>query len=114
MKMHWRDIAIMVIGAWLVISPGVLGLTLAHAFAYNAYGVGIGIIVFNLISAWRLEDLGNEIVNIVLGAWLVLAPFAFGFADTFAATLNDVAAGVAIAALAVWDLVSSAGSNSPK
>jgi len=45
--------------------------------------------------------------NIAPGAWLVLSPFALGYADRAARVWIDVITGAAIAGLAVWSAVST-------
>jgi hypothetical protein len=60
-KVHWRDLLIGLVALWLIASPSVLGYDLDSTAALNAYGVGFGLIIFCVISAWRLQDLGNEI-----------------------------------------------------
>lgn len=104
---HWRDLLIGMVGLWLIASPSLLGYGLSHAAALNAYGVGSGLIVFSIVSAWRLRDLGNEILNVVFGCWLVLSPFALGFSGQRAAALNAAAVGLIVASVALWDLFSS-------
>ncbi|HTP60886.1 MAG TPA: SPW repeat protein [Burkholderiales bacterium] len=106
-RAHWRDVVIGLAGAWLVASPSVLGYDLDPAAAANAFGAGFGLVIFCIISAWRLTDLGNEIVNIVFGGWLVLSPYALGFSGERAATLNAISVGLVVAALAAWDLHSA-------
>jgi hypothetical protein len=94
---------------WLVASPVMLGYDLDHspdftAPALNAYAVGTGLIIFCIISAWRLEDLGNEILNILFGCWLVLSPYALAFSDRSLAALNAIVVGLFVIVLAIWDL----------
>ena len=66
-SVHWRDLLIGAAGLWLIASPASLGFDLDNVAALNAYSVGFFLILFCLISAWRLEDLGNEIVNVLAG-----------------------------------------------
>jgi len=107
-RVHWRDLIIGVAGAWLVASPTVLGYGLDETASANAIGVGWCLMIFCVISAWRLKDLGNEILNIVFGSWLALSPYSLGFSGDRAAALNAISVGLIVAALAVWDLHSTA------
>ena len=106
LNVHWRDLLIGVAGLWLIASPSIIDYQLNNTAISNAYGVGCGLIVFCILSAWRLQDLGNEIVNIVFGCWLVLSPYALGFSRQQAVTLNAIIAGLIVVALAIWDLYS--------
>jgi hypothetical protein len=40
--------------------------------------------------------------NVVLGLWLILAPFAFAYTGVTAALYEDIILGLAIAAFALW------------
>jgi len=113
LQVHWRDLVIGAAAIWLIASPLVLGYDVgelpdSRAAALNSYAVGTGLLLFCIISAWRLEDFGNEILNIVFGCWLALSPYALAFADRAAATLNTIAVGVLVVVLAIWDLKASA------
>ena len=85
-------------------SPHVLGYTLDSPATGNAYGAGVVVLLFNLISACRLVDQGQELFNILLGAWLVLSPYSLGFRGDVAAADNAMAVGGLVAALAVWSI----------
>lgn len=41
-------------------------------------------------------------INAVLGVWLVLSPWVFGYSDWFALTVNSVGAGLAIIAFSIF------------
>lgn len=41
-------------------------------------------------------------LNIAVGAWLVIAPFALSYSDATAALWNDIVAGLVILGLAIW------------
>jgi hypothetical protein len=108
-RVHWCDLLIGAAALWLMASPVMLGYDLEHspnwqAPALNAYAVGTGLLIFCVLSAWRLEDLGNEILNIVFGCWLVLSPFALAFSDWRLVTLNTIAVGLVVIMFAILDL----------
>jgi len=108
-KVHWRDLLIGAAGIWLMASPTVLDYNLNESAATNAFSVGGCLVIFCIISAWRLVDLGNEILNIVIGCWLILSPFSLGFSGQRTPELNAIAVGLLVAGLAVWDLSSIRG-----
>ena len=70
----------------------------------SALGVGAGIVIFNLISACRLVDEGQELFNILLGTWLILTPLWLDFATETGAMINSALIGAAIIGLAVWQI----------
>jgi len=113
LKVHWRDLVIAAASLWLMGSPFLFGYDSQLVAATNAYGVGCALIFFCIMSAWRLRDFGNEIVNIVFGCWLVLSPYALAFADQRAATLNAIAVGLCVIVLGIWDLAAASKSGQP-
>jgi SPW repeat len=42
--------------------------------------------------------------TIIAGAWLVLAPFALNYSANGGSTANDITAGIAVLALAAWQM----------
>ena len=101
---RWQDWTNMALGAWLVVSPYQLGYSLDGPAASNAMGVGAVLVFFNLISACRLIEEGQEIFNIILGAWLLLSPFSLGFDVLQAAGVNALIVGALIVILAGWQI----------
>ena len=104
MNIRWQDWASVLLGCWLVISPWEIGYTLDNAAWENACGVGAVLVVFNLISACRLLDQGQEIFNILLGFWLILSPYSLGFAADREPTIIAITVGVMIVGLAFWQI----------
>ena len=107
MKIRWQDWTTLVLGAWLMFSPWQMGYTLNKAAAINACGIGAALIAFNLMSVWRLIDDGQDILNIVMGVWLIFSPFALDFAASRGPAINAIAIGVLIAVLSVWEMFAS-------
>jgi SPW repeat len=105
---RWQDWMDVALGCWLAVSPWALGFTLNQAAMANTCGLGVALIVFNLISACRLSDTGQEIFNIALGLWLIVSPFAFGFATEKVPAENSVVAGITIVVLACWQIYDAA------
>jgi hypothetical protein len=101
---RWQDWTDVVLGGWLVVSPWQMGYTLNQTATTNACGLGTVLIVFNLISACRLVDQGQEIFNILLGLWLICSPYVLGFTTDKEPAINTVAAGVMVVGLAVWQI----------
>ncbi|MGA7180775.1 MAG: SPW repeat protein [Thiobacillaceae bacterium] len=95
------------LGCWLVASPWEMGYSLNVAATANACGLGAVLIVFNLISACRLLDEGQEIFNILLGIWLLLSPYSLSFAIEKGPTINAIGVGAMIVSLAVWKIYDS-------
>ncbi len=94
---------ILAIGIWLVISPFV--------FSYTTYGLWNSVIcgglaiVFAGVREWTADNKNNwaNWTNMLLGVWLIAAPFMF--VDVDAALWSSLISGAVIAALAGWSLV---------
>ena len=108
-NVHWYDLLIVMAALWLLASPTVLGyevgqLSVLQTPALNAYGVGLALTLYCVISAWRIEDVGNEIVNMIFGCWLMLSPYALGFSDWLRPSLNAMLVGLVVVMLAAMDI----------
>jgi hypothetical protein len=104
-SIRWQDWIDILLGLWLVVSPWQMDYTLHHAATGNACGVGAVLIMFNLISVGRLLEQGQEIVNILLGGWLILSPYALDFASQREPTVNVMVVGATVICLAVWQMI---------
>lgn len=97
---RWQDGANLVLGAWLLASPQVLGYHGGIA-AWNAYAMGLGIVLFALIAAY-MPRAWEEIINMLLGFWLVISPFVLGFSAARGVALHTVLVGILATAFAIW------------
>jgi hypothetical protein len=104
MIIRWQDWTNVLLGFWLVVSPWEMEYSLNEVATANACGLGGVLLVFNLISACRQLDQGQEIFNILLGAWLILSPYSFGFSTEKEPTINAIVVGIMIVALAGWQI----------
>lgn len=112
----WHDWAALVIGAGLFLVPLFVSRgELIGPAAWNSYVVGAAVMIFAacaLVSRRRCV----EWATLVLGAWLIAAPFALGFyTGTGAAAWSQIVAGVLLAADAIWALAArpSSGGGAP-
>jgi len=108
---RWQDWTNVALGIWLVVSPYQLAYTLNAPATENAMGVGAMLALFNVMTACRLVDAGQEIFNIVIGAWLLLSPFALGIAAMQAAGMNAMIVGACVLLLAFWQLHDALGAR---
>lgn len=99
MFVDWVNLVLAVL---LVISPWVLAFP-AGAATYNAViaGLVVGLVAVGAIVAFNQWE---EWVNLVLGIWVVIAPFVLGFAAAASATWTHVILGLAVAILAAVEL----------
>jgi hypothetical protein len=98
----WCDVANLILGAILFLSPWILGFE-AGAASENAYIAGIVIAVL-AIAALAAFAVWEEWLNLIVGLWTLVSPWVLGFQGTTAMTVHVIiGAGVAIlAAIELW------------
>jgi len=113
-KQRWQDWVILAIGVWLLLAPLALSYGSVGGAAWNSYVVGAVVAVFASAALLWPESPSEEWVNLVLGAWLVIAPFVLGFyASAALAAWTQVVAGLLIAGEAIWAMASRRTSPPP-
>lgn len=100
----WQDWVNLVVGLWLFISPW-LGLGELSSAAWNSWILGAAIAIF-AIAALSLPKKWEEWVNVVLGIWVIIAPFVLGFSTESGAMWNHLIVGVLVLIVALWALQS--------
>jgi hypothetical protein len=98
---HWQDVASLVVGAWLVVSPFVLGMS-GVAVALTI-ALGLGVILF-AVEAFVIPSYLEEWGEMLLGLALVVAPWTVVY-EPGAATVNSVLSGLLVILFAVWELM---------
>jgi hypothetical protein len=111
---QWEDWTSWALGIWLLLSPWTLWFEKDATATRNALVVGLLIILAELfeLSIFRGWE---EWINVALGAWLVISPWALGVSNT-AAQINFVVVGALVLALALhelWDMRSRASDAEP-
>jgi len=99
---QWQDWCSWALGIWLCISPWALRFDLQPSEMHTAVVTGFLLILtegmtLSVFRAWE------EWINVVLGAWLMAAPWLLGVAST-AATVNFVIVGALVVALALNEM----------
>lgn len=102
-------------GIWLVIAPWILGYTDVGAALWNDVAVGTAVIVLaGIRAASPTRFIPISWANVLLGLWLVLAPFVLQYGELTASSVigsvalwNDVIVGVVVIALAVFSAANS-------
>ena len=97
---RWQDWANLCLGSWIFVSPWALDYVGTTA-AWNAYVMGAGIVVFALIAAY-MPKAWEEIINMLLGIWLVVSPFVLAFDSMTMVALHTVLVGILATAFAIW------------
>ncbi|HKZ09970.1 MAG TPA: SPW repeat protein [Rhodanobacteraceae bacterium] len=91
----WPDRTNLVLGALLCVSPWLAGGG-SIAITWNAVAFGAAIAI-TAIAAIARPAVGPEWTNVGLGAWLVIAPWVFGFSDQAVAGWTSLLVGILVA-----------------
>ena len=101
---HWQDVANLVLGVWLALSPWAIGYQGDATAMTNAVIVGVALIAVAL-GAIFVPRAWEEWTQGLLGLWLIASPWLLGFNDQPAVMRNAVITGIAVVALAGWTLL---------
>ncbi len=104
-KWHrWHDWVNLIAGAWLFFTPWIFGYTDTSAAAWNAWLLGVAVMVISLWTLSAPESRPAEWLNAIAGAWVFLAPWILAFTGVAAAAWNAWIVGVVVIVLALWAL----------
>ncbi len=104
-KRRWQDVVTLIMGLWLFVSPFVLHYYLDETYAApNAFVYGLALTAISGIALIKPEA-WEEWVNLLIGLWLIAAPFVLGFEISIVATWNHLILGVLVTADAIWALM---------
>jgi hypothetical protein len=106
------EIANIVIGIWVALSPFLLGFSHNVAGRWSNIAVGTALVLVALISTWGDEAFEGLVVP--LGIWLFVSPLVFGFSKWAFLANNISLAFVVIAAGAISDGLRSPHFRKPK
>jgi hypothetical protein len=107
---RWQDWVNLLLGAWLFISPWVLGFSKmgaeggAHSnAAVNAWIFGVIVVILSIAALTRTQP-WEEWLNLLAGIWLFISPWVLGYSATSTALWNALIVGALVFILACWDL----------
>jgi hypothetical protein len=93
------------LGAWLAVSPFVLGY--AGSRSQMANDVALGVVLLGC-SWWMLaagvERVGLAVLQLLAGLWLVAAPFVVPYAELSRPFDNDIAVGIVAVLASAWTI----------
>ena len=97
-----------VLGVWMIIASFVLGYSGTTIALWNDIIVGVII----LLLAWsRVANPGSmtaeSVINVILGLWLIAAPFTLGYFSATAALWNSIIVGAVVAVLGAWSAIAT-------
>jgi len=92
------ELANIILGIWVAISPFILGFS-HPAARWNNVAVGIALLLVALAAEWGDKAVRGLVVP--LGVWLFVSPFLIGFSTTAFVANNIIMAFVVITAGAI-------------
>jgi hypothetical protein len=98
---HWQDLASLLLGAWLVLSPFALGFT--GAALWITIVLGLCVILF-AVEGFVIPSYLEEWGEVLLGLALMAAPWTFDY-ESVLATVNSVVSGILVILFAAWELL---------
>ncbi len=102
---------IALVGLWELISPFVLGFSSLTSATVDAVIVGALLIIFGVVAALKNSASTTRTLdwlNVILGIWLIIAPFALGFATlTAAGYISSIIVGIVEIVLGIWAAVAA-------
>jgi SPW repeat len=93
------DVVNLVLGAWLFLSPWILGFDPQTAVSWNAWLSGV-VVAGLAVAALAAFAEWQEWLNLLVGIWVAFAPWVVGFSANAAATRNHLVVGVIVAVVA--------------
>lgn len=100
-KGQWENWLNLVLGVWLFILPwSASSSALSTAASWSLWLCGAGIAVSAIFALRDLKP-WEEWINIVLGVWVALSPWTFGYANDPTLLWNSLVVGLAVTLLSV-------------
>ena len=94
-KQRWQDWINLLLGLWLCVAP-FFGLGMLNdTAAGNSYIFGAIIALLAAAALWRPQS-WEEWTNLLIGLWLIAAPFVLGFTTQTAAMWNQIIVGLVV------------------
>ena len=96
---RWQDWASFALGLWLAASPWLLDYSHIESATANAAFMGLALALGSHFEV-SFDETAAEWFNLAAGLWLVLSPFLLGYSSEPMVTVNSIAIGTGVAALA--------------
>ncbi len=99
----WQDVGNLALGAWLFISPWVLGFSVLRPAASNAWIFGVIVAVLALAALYAYQK-WEEWLSAAIGVWVFVSPWVLGFNYDAKILWNSLIVGALLVILALWSV----------
>ena len=100
-KGRWQDWLNVTLGAWLLIAP-ILGVSqVDDVAAWSSYLAGALVMVLAVAAIVRVRA-WKEWTTLLVGLWLIAAPFSLHFTDELQAVSNHMIVGTLVSVASAW------------
>jgi SPW repeat len=97
---HWQDVASLLVGVWLVLSPFALGFT--GVVTWITLVLGLSVIVF-AVEGFVIPSYLEEWGELLIGLALLVVPWTVG-SEPESATVSSMVSGTLVILFAIWEL----------
>lgn len=102
-RARYASLGNVVAGMWLVVAPFVLGFEGAELARWNHIIVGAAVLIMAGVRAADPDQReAMSWLNVALGIWMIVAPYALDYARVPSAQLNSIIVGVIVLALGAF------------
>lgn len=99
-QQRWQDWINLLLGIWLFISPWAVGFEGTQvAASWNAWILGVAVVVFSAIAV-SMPQSWEEVINLLLGIWMLISSSVIGVTSRAAET-NAVVVGLLVILFAI-------------
>lgn len=103
-KRNIDDVAELVVAAWLVASPFLLGYSAEHTATLTVVMVG-AVLSFPAQFSLAKPARWQEYFSLTLALFLVISPFLLNFSHLMVATINTIVAGIVLGGFTIAALI---------
>jgi hypothetical protein len=104
MRSAWKDVVELLVSVYIFISPFILGFFDLSQASTTFLLVGTAAILISQLGIAKQQP-WEEWVNLLLGAFLAVSPWLFGYSQVALVTINAVAAGIVLAVFALTAMI---------
>ncbi|MEJ2287766.1 MAG: SPW repeat protein [Deinococcales bacterium] len=111
---RWQEWVSLIAGAWLFVSPWILGYTGVTVAAWGAYVLGAAVVVAALWAMTARQARNPEYIGALLGALVFISPWVLGYTAERIARLDAWIVGAVIVVASLWAAMNERPARPPE